>query len=434
MGEKVAIIGVPLNTPPREVNGHLVAGGPYADPDDYTYPASLQDTLESKFDYQLHPEVDPPSVDDPTTPEIVDDLEGMIHQRFDVATWLKERESPNLLNLTLFYINHLQHKAWDDDAVKQLWMTVDQRLSELIDDGDDVIIHSDHGLAKTERVFYLNGWLRREGYLQLRNETQGNPAAASKVSDRDSGLDWTDVVTYTWETGRSTAQRLGVEELLSNLIPDRIQRSIPNGESGGRIIDASSFEQRINFETSDAVALPHGLIYVLTENDDCRDELMTALAAVSDDQTGTSVFTSIESADDVYSEPVPRDAPDLIAQWTSGFEIKDLNADEESRVFGPPQKFRADNRPDGTLIAAGPQIATDVVTNPRLIDLAPTLLHLHGSAIPDDLDGVVLDELYAPESKAATSTPETIPGEEISGDRSTSESVEGRLQDLGYLE
>jgi len=198
------------------------------------------------------------------------------------------------------------------------------------------------------------------------------PAAASKVSDRDSGLDWTDVVTYTWETGRSTAQRLGVEELLSNLIPDRIQRSIPNGESGGRIIDASSFEQRINFETSDAVALPHGLIYVLTENDDCRDELMTALAAVSDDQTGTSVFTSIESADDVYSEPVPRDAPDLIAQWTSGFEIKDLNADEESRVFGPPQKFRADNRPDGTLIAAGPQIATDVVTNPRLIDLAPT--------------------------------------------------------------
>jgi len=54
-------------------------------------------------------------------------------------------------------------------------MTVDQRLSELIDDGDDVIIHSDHGLAKTERVFYLNGWLRREGYLQLRNETQRNP-------------------------------------------------------------------------------------------------------------------------------------------------------------------------------------------------------------------------------------------------------------------
>jgi len=76
VGEKVAIIGVPLNTPPREVNGHLVAGGPYADPDDYTYPASLQDTLESKFDYQLHPEVDPPSVDDPTTPEIVDDLGG----------------------------------------------------------------------------------------------------------------------------------------------------------------------------------------------------------------------------------------------------------------------------------------------------------------------------------------------------------------------
>lgn len=430
----MAIIGVPLNIPPREVNGHLVAGGPYADPDNYTYPASLQNTLESKFDYQLHPKVDPPSVDDPTSPEIVDDLERMIHQRFDVATWLKETESPSLLNLTLFYINHLQHKAWDDDAVKQLWMTVDQRLSELIEDGDDVIIHSDHGLAKTERVFYLNGWLRREGYLQLHNDIHANNAAAAEAADGDSGLEWTDAVSHAWDTGRSTAQRLGVDDLLANLIPDQIQKSLPDGDSGGRIVDASSFEQRIDFEASDAVALPHGLIYVLTDDEARRDELTTALAAVSDDLTGRPVFTSIEPADDVYSGPIPQNAPDLIARWASGFEIKDVNATEESRVFGPPQKFRADNRPDGTFIAAGPRIAMETVDNPRLIDLAPTLLHLHGAPIPDDLDGVVLDELYAPASTAATTTPETIPGEEVHEDSSTSENVEERLQELGYLE
>ena len=433
-GDNVAIIGVPLNIPPREVNGHLIAGGPYADPDDYTYPASLQDTLESKFNYQLHPKVDPPSVEDPTTPEIVDDLEAMIHQRFDVATWLKETESPSLLNLTLFYINHLQHKAWDDDAVKQLWMTVDHRLSELIENGDDVIIHSDHGLAKTERVFYLNGWLRREGYLQLHDDTQVNNDTTAETSDGDSGLDWTDLVGHAWDTGRSTAQRLEVDDLLGNLIPDRIRESIPNGDSSGQIVDASSFEQRIDFEASDAVALPHGLIYVLTDDDARRDELTTALATVNDDQTETPVFTSIEPAEDIYSDPIPQDAPDLIARWTPGFEIKDINATDETRVFGPPQKFRADNRPDGTLIASGPRITTEIVTNSRLIDLAPTLLHLHGVPIPDDLDGVVLDELYAPGSTAATTTPKTIPGGEVHGNSSTSESVENRLQELGYLE
>lgn len=416
------------------MNGHLIAGGPYADPDNYTYPASLQDKLESKFDYQLHPKVDPPSVDDPTTSKIIDDLEGMIHQRFDVATWLKETESPNLLNLTLFYINHLQHKAWNDDAVKQLWMTVDQRLSELIEEGDDVIIHSDHGLAKTERVFYLNGWLHREGYLQLHDETHVDSGAPAESIERDSGLDWPDVMSHAWDTGRATAQRLGVKDFLAYLIPNQILESMPDTGSSGRIVDASSFEQRIDFEASEAVALPHGLIYVLTDDDVRRDELRTALTSVRDDQTGTPVFTSIEPAEDVYSDPIPQDAPDLIARWESGFEIKDVNTTEESRVFGPPQKFQADNRPDGILIAAGPRIATDAATNPRLIDLAPTLLHLHGVPLPDDLDGVILDELYAPGSKAAISPPETTPGEEVHGDLSTSEGVEERLQELGYLE
>jgi len=37
----------------------------------------------------------------------------MIRQRFDVAEWVLEEHDPDILNLTLFYINVMQHKAWD---------------------------------------------------------------------------------------------------------------------------------------------------------------------------------------------------------------------------------------------------------------------------------------------------------------------------------
>jgi len=60
-------MGVPLNSPPQEVNGHFIAGGPFADPDNYTHPDELADTLEDRFDYQLHPE-EYPSIDTATDP------------------------------------------------------------------------------------------------------------------------------------------------------------------------------------------------------------------------------------------------------------------------------------------------------------------------------------------------------------------------------
>ena len=73
-----------------------------------------------------------------------------------------------------------------------------------------------------------------------------------------------------------------------------------------------------------------------------------------------------------------------------------------SRAFGPT----GDHRMEGILIAAGPAFRAGA--SPRqadLLDIAPTVLHLLGVPVPDDMDGRVLTELLEPSLARAALEP-----------------------------
>ena len=410
-GNKVAIIGVPLNSPPQEVNGHFIAGGPFADPDNYTYPESLTETLEEQFDYQLHPQ-EYPSVDTATDPHIVDDFESMIDQRFDVAEWLLTEHDPGFLNLTLFYLNVMQHKAWDAPEVKQLWETIDRRLGELLSDDTDLIIHSDHGLHEVRRVFYINTWLEKQGYLS--------------VAEPDNERSVTDTI-------RSITDRMGISEYVSHILPDRIRERL---DSGRRLIDSEDYESRIKFEESQAIGLPQGPVYGLTDSEDVIDELAAELRAVVDPDSGQKVFDTITPTEEIYENPLREDAPDLLVKWNDGFEIKNQHSEDEEMMFGPPYGVLADNAPMGILIASGPSFDKGSVDAPMLYDIAPTILHLLNEPVPNDMTGSVIKSLYDPMSDAAEREIETVAADQIikTDHTSANQDVNDRLQDLGYLE
>ncbi len=413
-GYDVAVMGVPLNSPPQEVNGHFIAGGPFANPDNYTYPAGLADTLEDRFDYQLHPK-EYPNVDTATDPDIVADFDGMIRQRFDVAEWLLKEHDPDVLNFTLFYINVMQHKAWDAPAVKQLWETIDDRLGNLIDDGDDVIIHSDHGLHEVDQVFYLNAWLEQKGYLE--------------VADADDARSLVDVA-------KRITDALGISDQVSRFLPKSIREFVIG--SGPSLLDAGDYEDRIDFSTSRAVALPQGPVYILDDDSEFRDQLAAELRTVTDPESGRRILDEVVTAEDVYGSPLRDDAPDLLVRWNNGFEVKNQHSGAEDTVFGPPHGVLADNAPEGIVIAAGPSFADEEgIKTPYLYDLAPTILHLLGEPVPEDMSGSVAADLYDAESDVAQREVSFVDPSETASSaahEAASQDVNDRLQDLGYLE
>jgi predicted AlkP superfamily phosphohydrolase/phosphomutase len=103
------------------------------------------------------------------------------------------------------------------------------------------------------------------------------------------------------------------------------------------------------------------------------------------------------------------------------------------------QQIRGDSgchRLHGAFVASGPAFARGTIEGARILDLAPTILHLLNVPVPADMDGRVLTDALAPDLRArAVTTTEATGYISDKVDFTTDEQaeVEERLRALGYL-
>ena len=124
--------------------------------------------------------------------------------------------------------------------------------------------------------------------------------------------------------------------------------------------------------------------------------------------------------------------PDLVLIPAEGlkfsFEISDR----------PPElTTHGNHRPEGVVFVEGPGLQRPRERfGPRLIDIAPTVLHLLGLPVPTDMDGRVLQEMFptnqAVEFEAADTTAFRTARMEYNVEET--ELIEQRLKGLGYIE
>lgn len=91
----------------------------------------------------------------------------------------------------------------------------------------------------------------------------------------------------------------------------------------------------------------------------------------------------------------------------------------------------------GIFLAHGPGIKRDhTVTGARLIDVAPTIMHLFGATVPGYMDGRVLTDIWEEEQVVAYSSSDSTssPEEEIHVFSDQDQAmIEKRLRNLGYI-
>lgn len=380
-GYKVGVIGMPLTYPPKKVNGFMISGGPFAKEEDFTYPKELQDDLKSKFNYRLHP-FEYPTMGTWINKEIVDDILQLISMRFDVAKYLLEKENLDFLQVTTFYINVLQHRCWRKEAVRKAWKVVDKKIGELVKDNYNVLIMSDHGMCKVERTFLINTWLEKENYIKIK---------------KDYKNDFLKPVV-------SLLSALKIKSAVKRFIPDKIIQNM-QGKPRERLKDATAYEDRIDWNKSKAISTPQGPIYLINyqnaeEYEKLREELIEKLERLKDPDTGKKVIKKAYKREDVYVGKYLYEAPDLILEWMPGYEIREGMLGNKN-IFGTIEIF-ADNYKYGIFLAHGPDIKKGVeVDHAKIVDLAPTILYMMGVAIPEDMDGKVLKEIFKDDSEIA---------------------------------
>lgn len=412
-GGRVAVVNMPTTYPPRRVDGVVVAGGPGCGDEGYTYPEGLEERLESEG-YRPNIERSFTSFED-TGAEVEEALE-LIEKRFDLAEDLIDEEDPDLLHLTVFYVNVLQHFFWDDEPTEKAWRLIDERLGDLMGEAENVVLMSDHGSGPIDTVFYVNRWLEREGFLKT--ESGGSDLM------RRIGLSQEDLLRL--------AKRLGVETLAKKVTPDSLVDLFPQ-ESGG--VKREEKLEKVVWGETRAVASGQGLIYVLDGEgyEETRDELVEKLEALESPLSGEPVAKEVYRKEEVYEGERVEEAPDVVFDQGDGVHTSDVVG--EGDVFGPPDRWRGENYRDGIFAAWGKDIAPGDLGEIDIVDIAPTLLHLMGHAVPEDMDGDVLpifEEGSEPADRDVTYR-EPMSVEELGG-RGDESKVRDRLADLGYLE
>ena len=378
-GMKVGVLGMPTTYPPKKANGFLISGGPDARENGFAYPPELERELTEKG-WRSHPQ----HRIDVDREKACHEIHQMIDRQFETADTLGRKYDVDFLMVAVFRSNTLQHFLWNAPETKKAWEIIDRHIGEFVNRGCDLIIMSDHGSNKIESVFNINAWLKGEGYLNF------DTRLATFLYRL--GINRRSVVLFT--------PKLGIQRILRKIVPKRLLSNIP-GESGE--IHKGAEAGKTNWQRSKALASGQGPIYLNPQNahdEALKEEIKQKLEALVDPSTGKKIIEKVYRKEEIYHGKYLFEAPDLVVDQAKGVHI--TSGIGQRSIFDSPRRWQAENKKTGLFMAYGPNIKKGwKIENISILDLAPTILHLMGLSVPDDMDGRVLEEIFQEGSEPA---------------------------------
>jgi predicted AlkP superfamily phosphohydrolase/phosphomutase len=126
-----------------------------------------------------------------------------------------------------------------------------------------------------------------------------------------------------------------------------------------------------------------------------REEIAAEFRRLTEADTGQPAVEDVLDRHDVVSGPNASVLPDLAVLWSQDRNLERLRHPRLGVIKSDlGRSLVSEHTAQGFLIAAGPGIRPrDDALDGRWVDVAPTLLHLHGRPIPADVDGEPLDLL-----------------------------------------
>jgi len=337
-GKRVVVMNVPVTYPPRQVNGILVAGFLAPKLEKGTYPPSIGEQL-ANMGYRL--DVDPWQARKDRD-KFIEDLYYTLDKREEAMLHFMDTEEWDFFMLQIMETDRLHHFLWEEmetgdpkyaPAFLELYHRLDGLLGRLYDRlGEDVtlMVMSDHGFTLMKKEVYVNRWLQDHDWLSF---TKDSPESLGDIHP--------DSRAYSMDPGRIFVNLRGRE--------------------------------------------PQGSVEPGKEYEALREELVQSLSGLQDPDGGEPMIERVYPREEIYSGECYPQAPDLVAMPHRGYDLKgSIKKDvltDRGVITG------AHTYDDAMFYARGQEIRKEVVA---IVDVMPTILHLMGVPIPQDVDGEVL--------------------------------------------
>ncbi len=396
-GRRSIVVNVPLTFPAEPIEGVLLSGfdAPSTSSAGFAHPrGALAEVERACGPYVLHATVAQHSR--AGRPErVVEEALAAEETRVRAALHLMGTQPWDLCMYMVKSTDQVAHHAWDPDGgAEQRWLEpvyayADETLARLLEAAGpdtDVIVMSDHGMGwRQPAAEYLNDVLEQLGYLRRARSAGGGA---------------------TWRAFR-LAKRLGpgARGFVKRRLPGAYRRFGHRIRFGG--IDWAA-TRAFGDNTRSCVWVnlegrePGGTVPP-EERGTLVEDLREILAALVDPESGEPVVEAVHTPEEIYAGPYTDRAPDLQIDWRYDRPVRGLayegrlgRAVSTRSGTGFMHGLSGAHRPDGVIVVHGPRFAERIhLEGAQLQDVAPTILHLLGVAVPNDLDGRVLVEALA---------------------------------------
>lgn len=358
-GGRSLVVGVPVTWPPEPIEGVLVSGMLAPRDSVWTHPAALTERLRARGyqpDLGIWREANELSV------EI---LERQLAAKRELLLELVANEDWDLCFFVFKELDVLSHFAYDgrtDGIVAWLLEALDRELGALVaavGPSTRVLLVSDHGFGAYPTSFFTQRWLVEAGF-----SVEGTPLPPP--ADLDS---------------LPLAQRRALENQSAmgslDLARTRAFAGLAEGNFGGIRLNLKGREPEGALDPADAEA---ALV-----------ELERRLAELRVPDSERPLIVRTWRRGELYPGPYEDLISDLLFETDPAVAVRPV---PHTAVFEAHEPRFPDHTRAGILAAAGPGISVVAERGQAsILDVAPTVLHLMGHAVYDELEGRVLTEL-----------------------------------------
>ena len=468
-GYTVGTMNVPFTYPPEKLNGFQISGmDTPSETSPFIHPPELREELVKHLGaIQLDIRFLGAMSTDERRNQVLAEMKQIDKQWTKAALYLLENHPQDVMMFVFMSIDTVQHHFWHHmdkehflhdparapkfgDAVRKVYERLDAATGQIIDrlpPETAVFVVSDHGGGPVvDRTIFLNRYLAQLGLLHYDEKTTSGIRSLGKK-----------LLRVSFSMLRSTLSSRQ-KSWLARLFP-KIRQKSEMAYSSFTSIDWS----RTKAYCSEVLASPPSIWINLKGvkpqgivDPGAYDALVTfiieKLAELKDPRTGKPVINRVYRRNEIFHGPFAHEGADLVLDWWSEDSLfsSQPSFPEDTgkpaliiREHRPSEKseWGGTHRLNGILIARGSGFRSGAeIANARLIDIAPTLLHLLGVPVPEDMDGKVLASAFQPDfllarpirSGAASGTSATDRPSGYTDEEAAK--VEERLQALGYLE
>jgi predicted AlkP superfamily phosphohydrolase/phosphomutase len=466
----VIVVNVPMSYPPEPVKGVMISGRDTPGLDsNYTYPSSLKGELQQALrrGYVIVPN-DWLYAQRGQFAKVRDELLSEIDVRVATAQHLMQTRDWRLCMFVISATDGAVHFLWQfhdetyplhdpaaalelGDPIFQVYHHIDNKLAQLLrnlPENTTTVLVSDHGGgANPIRTIHLNLWLAGQDLLAFRSPVKKSAGVLAEAL----------MIRVLEALKRRVYKTVSFQNLtkLRRLWPDRFRSRLSSAALLSDIdwarTRAFSEERRGNIWINLKGRDPQGVVEAGAEYEAVRDQVIETLPDLADPLTEEKLVKRVWRREELFEGPFLEKLPDLVveAENPNLFRSRGGYAEAEPvRRLELPElrgaRTSGCHRFNGIFVTTGQGIRRGVwLSEINMVDVAPTLCYMLKEAIPVEMDGRVIEDLfekdhlqaYPPErSDFVDSASGPLDRESKSYSDEEAQAVEERLAGLGYLD